>query len=166
VREQRGVYLREHAMAQAQLGLRTIRSPITGVVVDRYLSVGERVEEKPVYRVAMVNPLRVEVVLPSSLYGSVRLDMPVSVTPDFPGAAARVAKVTLVDQVVDGASNTFRVRLELPNPDPPLPAGLRCKADLGLVPAAAAAQKSAAALPPGLRLTANPGLTSQPAGKP
>ena len=41
------------------------------------------------------------------------------------------AKVLLVDRLVDGASNTFRVRLTLPNAHQELPAGLRCKADLG-----------------------------------
>src|SRR3712207_8443403 len=53
-------------------GLRTIRSPADGVVADRYMSVGERVEEKPMFRIAVVNPLRVEVVLPASLYPVVR----------------------------------------------------------------------------------------------
>ncbi|NML45813.1 efflux RND transporter periplasmic adaptor subunit [Ramlibacter sp. G-1-2-2] len=130
-REQRTVLMREHDLAQAQLGLRTIRSPITGVIVDRYLSAGERVEEKPIFRVAMVNPLRVEVVLPASFYSAVREGQSFTVTPDFPGTAPRVAKVALVDKVIDGASNTFRVRLELPNPNLELPAGLRCKADMG-----------------------------------
>jgi RND family efflux transporter MFP subunit len=132
-REQRAVYARERDLAEAQLNLRTIRSPLTGVIVDRYLSAGERVEEKAIYRVAMINPLRVEVVLPSSFYAGVRYGMPVTVTPDFPDAVPRTAKVVLVDKVIDGASNTFRVRLELPNPDLSLPAGLRCKADLGMV---------------------------------
>ena len=169
VREQRGVYMREHEMAQAQLGLRTIRSPITGVIVDRYLSPGERVEEKPVFRVAMVNPLRVEVVLPSSFYATVRLGMPVTITPDFPGATARTAKVTLVDKVIDGASNTFRIRLELPNPDMSLPAGLRCKADLGAAPAAGAHKSAsaspAAVKPADLRLTGSRMLVPQPAAR-
>lgn len=129
-REQRDVYAREHELAQAQLAQRTIRSPISGVVVERYLSPGERVEEKPIYRVAAVHPLRVEVVLPSTAYAGVRQGMPVTITPDFPGAAPRQAKVTLIDRVIDGASNTFRVRMELPNADLSLPAGLRCKADL------------------------------------
>jgi RND family efflux transporter MFP subunit len=133
-REQRGVLAREHDLAQAQLGLRTIRSPLNGVIVDRYLNAGERVEEKPIFRVAMVNPLRVEVVLPASFYAVVREGQSFSVTPDFPGATARQAKVTLVDKVIDGASNTFRARLELPNPDFSLPAGLRCKADVGAEP--------------------------------
>jgi RND family efflux transporter MFP subunit len=130
-REQRTVLAREHDLAQAQLSLRTIRSPITGVVVDRYLSAGERVEEKAIYRIAMVNPLRVEVVLPASFYLGVHEGMTFTVTPDFPGATPRAAKVTLVDKVIDGASNTFRARLELPNKDLSLPAGLRCKADVG-----------------------------------
>lgn len=130
-REQRDVYAREHELAQAQLGQRTIRSPITGVVVERYLSVGERVEEKPIFRVAMVHPLRVEVVLPATAYAAVRQGMNVNVSPEFPGAMPREAKVILVDRVIDGASNTFRVRMELPNADLSLPAGLRCKADFG-----------------------------------
>jgi hypothetical protein len=35
--------------------------------------------------------------------------------------------VTVVDRVFDAASSTFGVRLELPNPDYSLPAGLRCR---------------------------------------
>jgi RND family efflux transporter MFP subunit len=136
-REQRDIYAREHALAKSQLELRTIRSPISGVVAERFLSPGERVEEKAIFRVAVVNPLRVEVVLPSTYYAVVKQGMSVSVTPEFPGASARLARVTVVDRLVDGASNTFRIRLELPNADLSLPAGLRCKADLGPVAAPA-----------------------------
>jgi hypothetical protein len=35
-----------------------------------------------------------------------------------------------MDKVIEGASNTFRARLSLPNANNALPAGLRCKADL------------------------------------
>jgi RND family efflux transporter MFP subunit len=157
-REQRDVYAREHELAQAQLGQRTIRSPISGVVVERYLSVGERVEEKPIFRVAMVHPLRVEVVLPAIAYATVKQGMSVTVVPEFPGARPRQGKVVLVDRVIDGASNTFRVRMELPNADLSLPAGLRCKADLG-VPAAPA---RAAPLPPMRREGSALGLPLDP----
>ena len=129
-REQRGVLAGEHVLAQAQLALRTVRSPTSGVVADRYLSSGERVEDKPVLRVAVIDPLRVEVVLPASLYGTLRAGMMVSVTPEFPNAGSRQARVVLADKLIDGASNTFRVRLELPNPGLTIPAGLRCKIDL------------------------------------
>lgn len=136
-REQRDIYAREAALARSQLELRTIRSPMAGVIAERFLSAGERVEEKAIFRVAMVNPLRVEVVLPSTYYTVVKQGMAVTVTPDFPGASARLARITVVDRLVDGASNTFRIRLELPNADLSLPAGLRCKADLGTVAAPA-----------------------------
>ena len=130
-REQRDIYAREHELARAQLGLRTIRSPSNGVVADRYLSVGERVEEKPMFRIAVVDPLRVEVVLPASLYPLVHKGSEMRITPDFPGAQPRVAQVALVDRVIEGASNTFRARLSLPNAKNQLPAGLRCRAELG-----------------------------------
>ena len=46
---------------------------------------------------------------------------------------AVTATVRHVDRVLDAASNSFRVRLTLPNPHYRLPAGLRCKADLPAV---------------------------------
>jgi RND family efflux transporter MFP subunit len=131
-KDQRRISARELELAEAQLGLRTIRSPVSGVVVDRYMSGGERVEEKPIVRLATVDPLRVELVVPAALYGTIAAGSTLTVTPDLPSAAPRHAKVTLVDSVIDGPSNTFRVRLELPNPNYELPAGLRCKVDLGL----------------------------------
>ena len=107
------------------------------MIADRYLSVGERVEEKPVFRVAMVDPLRVEVVLPAQLFGSISQGAMIGVIPEFPNAGVREGKVILIDKLIDGASNTFRVRLALPNPDGSLPAGLRCKANLGVAMPAA-----------------------------
>ncbi|TFY99278.1 efflux RND transporter periplasmic adaptor subunit [Ramlibacter henchirensis] len=157
-REQRDIYAREHELARAQLGLRTIRSPSDGVVADRYMSVGERVEEKPMFRIAVVNPLRVEVVLPASLYPVVRKGVSLRITPDFPGAQPRLATVSLVDGVIEGASNTFRARLALANPNNTLPAGLRCKADLpGGDTAAAARPVSGTAAPPPFKAPLTPG---------
>lgn len=150
-REQRSTYASEHQLAQAQLGLRTIRSPSAGVIADRYLSMGERVEEKPIFRVAVVDPLRVEVVLPAALYPSVRKGMSMTITPEFPGAQPRAARVALVDKLIDGPSNTFRARLELPNADLALPAGLRCKADISSLQAVALRQPGS---PPGAALAA------------
>jgi membrane fusion protein (multidrug efflux system) len=49
------------------------------------------------------------------------------VTPENPVSKVYKAKVTIVDRVIDAASGTFGVRLELPNPKYRLPAGLKCK---------------------------------------
>lgn len=158
-REQRDIYAREHELARAQLGLRTIRSPSSGVVADRYLNAGERVEEKPMFRIAVVDPLRVEVVLPAALFPAVRKGMAMRITPDFPGAQPRLARVAVVDGLIEGASNTFRARLTLPNRDGALPAGLRCKAELGEADAGAAKPVSRAApAPADVRLQLSPTL--------
>lgn len=131
-KDQRRIWGYELHLAEAQLELRTIRSPANGIIVERYMSGGERVEEKPIVRVATINPLRVEVVIPASLYGTIRVGSTLTVTPELPNAKPRQAKVVLVDSIIDGPSNTYRIRLELPNPNYELPAGPRCKVDLGV----------------------------------
>jgi len=135
-REQRGLARQERDLAAAQLELRVIRSPIDGVVAERYVWPGERVDDKPLLRIAKVDPLRVQLVVPVAMYSQVQLGGLASVMPEFPGATALSARVTMIDKVADPASNTFRVHLEMPNRDAALPAGLRCKADFGAGPAA------------------------------
>ncbi len=46
---------------------------------------------------------------------------------DAPVGGSYPAKVVIVDQVIDAASGTFGVRVELPNPKLELPAGLKCQ---------------------------------------
>jgi RND family efflux transporter MFP subunit len=144
-REQQRVWRQEVGLANAQLSQRTIRSPIEGVVLERYRAPGERIEERPILKVATLDPLRVEVFMPALQFSQVRTGMNATVTPDLPNAGERVAKVVLVDRVIDPASNTFRVRLELPNANNELPAGLRCKVAIGdqlIGPMPAAAAKN------------------------
>lgn len=128
-REQRRIYVREASLAQQRLDERTIRSPIDGIIVERYLTAGERVEEKPLLRVVKIDPLRVEAILPSALYGQIAAGTTARIQPETPNSAPVTATVTLVDKVLDAASGTFRIRLQLPNPDGAVPAGLRCKAE-------------------------------------
>ena len=134
-RSQQRIWVEERRVADAQLALRTVRSPFAGVVVERFVNVGERVEEKPLMRVAVVDPLRVELMVPTAQYGTIRIGDRITVRPELPGAEPVVATVRHVDGVLDAASNSFRVRLTLPNPKRKLPAGLRCKADLPAAPA-------------------------------
>lgn len=113
--------------AVAALELRTIRSPITGVVVERLLSPGEFAKQVPVVRLAQINPLRVEVITPVALLGRIVPGMRAEVLPEAPVGGVWSARVTVVDRVVDPASGTFGVRLQLPNPNHRLPAGLKCR---------------------------------------
>ena len=156
---QQRVWAEEHRLAQAQLGLRSLRSPFAGVVVERFVNPGERVEDRPLLRVAVVDPLRVDLMVPTAQFGLIARGDRVVIHPELPGAEAMTATVRHIDRVLDAASNSFRVRLNLPNPRGKLPAGLRCKAELPLAaaPAAAPPAPSAAAAKIAPAAAARPG---------
>ena len=117
----------ELTRAQAALALRTIASPISGVVVERMLAPGEFAKQAPILRVAQLDPLRVEVFVPVALLGRIQAGTRALVIPEAPFNQAMEASVTVVDKVADAASGTYGVRLELPNPGNRVPAGLKCK---------------------------------------
>ncbi len=116
----------ELGRATAALHLHTIRSPINGVVVDRLLSPGELARQTPVMKLAQLNPLRVEVFAPISLLGKLKAGMRADVRPEGKGQPVHQAKIMVVNKVVDSASGTFGVRLEMPNPNNAISAGLAC----------------------------------------
>lgn len=129
-RENQKIAEYEARRAGEVLSLRTIRSPFTGVVVEVLLKPGEFgaiTFKDPILRLAEIDPLYVEVILPVSLYGKVRVGQRASVMPEEPVGGRYDTVVKLVDKVVDAASGTFGVRLELPNRKRELPAGVRCK---------------------------------------
>lgn len=112
--------------AQEVLERRTIRSPINGVVVERFLAAGERVEEKPLLKLAQLDPLNVEVIAPVTMLGSIKVGRRVEVRPEKPLKGVYIGRVKIVDRVLDAASGTFGIRIELANTNYTLPAGLKC----------------------------------------
>jgi RND family efflux transporter MFP subunit len=114
--------------AEEALKQRTLISPIDGVVTERLLVPGEyRNEQSPILTLAQIDPLRVEVFVPTSQYGRIRIGSNAQIHPQQPIGGSYPAIVTVVDQVLDAASGTFGVRLALPNPGLRLPAGIRCR---------------------------------------
>ena len=113
--------------ATAKLEMRNIRSTVDGVVVKRELAAGEYVGEKPILTIEQIDPLYVEVVVPVGRYGSIAKGMLAEVRPEAPVGGSYTGRVVIVDHVVDAASGTFGIRVELPNPHFALPAGLKCK---------------------------------------
>lgn len=128
--EQRRVLKRELDLAQAQLEVRNIRAPIDGVIAERYVQTGERIDQKQMFRIARIDPLKVELIVPASLFGTISAGSLTQITPNVPGLGVRDARVTLVDRMIDAGSNTFRVRASLPNPGGAIPAGARCTSAL------------------------------------
>jgi RND family efflux transporter MFP subunit len=117
----------EYKRAAAALERTIIRSPVDGVIVERSLSPGEFVENEPILKMAEINPLNVEVIMPVAQLLSVKVGMHATVVPEAPVNGKYTAVVKIVDKVVDAASGTVGVRLELPNPGYRIPAGLKSK---------------------------------------
>jgi len=111
---------------EAALALRSIKSPIPGVVVERYVSPGEYANSQPLLRVAQIDPLRVEVIVPAQMFGKIKPGMTATIVPELPEYGEHTATVTIVDKVIDSASSTFGVRLEMPNAKQKMPSGLKC----------------------------------------
>lgn len=112
--------------AEVELALRTIRSPLAGLIIERFLAPGEMVRQSPLLKVVQLHPLHVEAFTPLPWIGKITPGMSAEVTLDLGPRQMFRAQVELVGQVVDGATSTFTVRLTVPNPDYRIPAGLPC----------------------------------------
>lgn len=125
----------ELRLARAQLRQRTIRSPIDGIVAERYMSPGQRVQDSPIVKIVAVDPLKVDVVVPATYFNRLRKGDRMRIQPELAGLKETSAEITILDRFIDAASNTFRVTLELPNPRHSIPPGARCTARLDAEPA-------------------------------
>ena len=78
-------------------------------------------------KIARINPLRVKAILPMSAYSRMKVGLKADVTPEKPLPGRSTTSVTVIDKVIDAASGTFQVRMELANPTGALPGGVKCK---------------------------------------
>lgn len=115
------------------LNLRTIRSPFNGIVANQMIYPGEVVEpsgqKKAILKLAQLDPLRVNVLLPMNMFGKIKAGMNTDITPELPVGGHYKGKVKIIDKIVDAASGTFAAFVELPNPKLEVPAGIRCRAE-------------------------------------
>lgn len=133
----RAIENRERALldlerAREILKLRTILSPIDGVVVERLVAKGEAIGEQQtvLLKLVQIDPLNVELIVPSSEFGSIKIGTILTVRPGFPVEGTRSAEVIIIDPIIDASSGTFGVRAGLPNPNYEIPAGLTCTASI------------------------------------
>ncbi len=110
--------------AKAELAHKTIRAPFSGLITERFMTIGEYIDDKPVVRIAQLDPLHVEVIIPVVHRDKIKTGMKAKVRSK--AGTVWTATVSQVDRVMDVASGTFGVRLVLPNPDYKITAGLRC----------------------------------------
>lgn len=121
----------ERDRAAATYERRVVRSPIDGVLLRRLIGPGEFIHSQAqVAQIANVDPLYVDVFLPTALYNDVAVGQLAIVRPAAPIGGTYEAEIKSIDQVFDAASDTFGVRLELPNPGQALPGGVDCSLTL------------------------------------
>jgi hypothetical protein len=117
-----------------QIERQVIRSTLDGFVINRFKSEGEFVDDQPILRVAQLNPLMVETIVPMIFFGEIQPGMMAEVNPVMAGSHRRKARVTAVEHVggsmrgsiAGSTSDTFAVQLEMSNPGFEIPAGLTC----------------------------------------
>ena len=116
----------------ALLERRKVKSPINGFIVDRYKAVGERSNDDPILRIAQLDPLHIEVIVPSQHFSKITTGMHATVRNKNELTTEYQATVERIDKVLDAASGTFGVRLTVPNPDYTIPAGVLCTLEFQL----------------------------------
>lgn len=112
--------------AQQQLSQKSIRAPFDGYVLDTFKNRGEYVEDQSILRLAQLDPLVVEAIVPMENFGVIKVGMTAEILPEYKTDEKLTGTVSIVDRIGDTASNTFGVRLILPNPENHVPAGLKC----------------------------------------
>lgn len=118
--------------ARELLDQKIIRSPISGFVLKKFKSEGEYIEDQPIVRIAQLDQLSVEVIAPMDLFGKIKVGMSADIYPETLKPEPHRARVSVVDRMGDIASGTFGVRLNLPNADYAIPAGVKCTLQFAL----------------------------------
>ena len=78
---------------------------------------------------AQIDPLRVHVVLPIAQFSKIKLGMTAEIVPESPVNVRYAGRVKIVDRLIDAASGTFGLFVELPNPKHEILAGIKCGAE-------------------------------------
>lgn len=100
-----------------------VNAPLDGILERRLAERGEWVSTgEALLELVDNDPLLAEVHVPQHLIGQIHQQMPARVRPIGHDAALE-GTITYVSRVADPATRTFRVEVEVPNPDARLPAG-------------------------------------------
>ncbi len=112
--------------AEEQLRQKSIPAPFDGFVLDTFKYRGEYVEDQAILRLAQLDPLVIEAIVPMENFGAIQAGMQAEILPEVLFKDKLRAEVMAVDRIGDTASNTFGVKLRMPNPENRIPAGLKC----------------------------------------
>ena len=101
-------------LARLELDYTQIRAPIDGVVSNRFIRVGNTIDvNAAVFRVTSLDPLVAYLHVPERQYRNIRPGQPVGIDIDALAGQRVIANVTRVSPIVDPATGTFKITIEI-----------------------------------------------------
>lgn len=101
-------------LASLELDYTQIRAPIDGIVSERYIKLGSTLSVNDrVFRVTGFDPLVAYLHVPEREFSKIRSGQPVGLQIDALGGPPVVASVSRVSPVIDPASGTFKITIEI-----------------------------------------------------
>lgn len=116
---------------EARLAKSSIRAPMDGVVAQRFVNVGDRVENMggntPMFRIVDNRLLEVTVIVPTPQLPGLRVGQPLEFTTDAVPGRVFAGKVMFINPTVDETSRSAKVVCDVPNAHGELKGGLFVK---------------------------------------
>ncbi len=101
-------------LASLELDYTQIRAPISGVISERYIKLGNTINVgEPVFRVTSIEPLVAYLFVPEREYRQISPGQPVRVDIDALAGAQVFTTVTRVSPSIDPETGTFKVTIEI-----------------------------------------------------
>lgn len=117
--------------ARARLDRCVVRSPVAGIVEDRWIEAGEIADAgKPLFRLVVVDRVKVAVAVAERDVGNLAVDRVLAFAVDALGGRVFTGRVSVVAPAADPASNTFPVELLTENPDLALKPGFIARVEV------------------------------------
>ena len=112
-------------LAQLNLSYSEIRAPFAGIVAIRHIKVGQEIAiGEKIFRVTDPTPLKANVFVPERELARLKPGQPATISVDALAGRNFPATVKLVSPVVDAATATFKVTLEVNDPKGDLKPGM------------------------------------------
>lgn len=103
-------------LANLELDYTQIRAPIDGVVSERFIKIGNTIKAgDPIFHVTSLSPLVAYLHVPEREYRQIAAGQPASIRIDALGGDPILAYVTRVSPIVDPATGTFKITIEIGN---------------------------------------------------
>ncbi len=103
-------------LASLELDYTQIRAPIDGVVSERFIKIGNTIKTgDPIFRVTGLDPLVAYLHVPEREYRQIAAGQSVGIQIDALAGDPIMANVTRISPIVDPATGTFKITIEISN---------------------------------------------------